>query len=102
VFFGFRGGKGVATAFGVLLGLAWNVALVVLVTWLLMAAAFRISSLSALTAAIIAPLAMWWLRPEQDFFWLALLLSVLLVWRHRSNMKNLFAGKESKIGHRPK
>jgi glycerol-3-phosphate acyltransferase PlsY len=101
LFFGFRGGKGVATGLGVLLGLAWNVALAVLATWLLMAAAFRISSLSALTAALVAPLAMWWLRPEREFFWLALLLSALLLWRHRSNMKNLFAGKEGRIGQRP-
>ncbi len=98
VFFGFRGGKGVATALGVLLGLAWPVALATLATWLAMAALFRYSSLSALTAAALAPLYMALLDGRGPFVMMALALSLLLIWRHRSNMHNLLTGKESKIG----
>ena len=97
IFFRFRGGKGVATAFGVLIALAWPVGLAVLVTWLAMAFLFKISSLSALTAAVLAPFYMWWLRPEQAFLAVTVLISLLLIWRHRSNIKNLITGKEDKI-----
>ncbi len=98
VFFGFRGGKGVATALGVLLGLAWPVALAALGTWLAMAALFRYSSLSALAAAAMAPIYMWQLNGTREFVTMSALLSVLLIWRHRSNIRNLLAGRESKIG----
>lgn len=98
IFFRFQGGKGVATSFGVLLGLAWPVALVVLAVWLLVARVFRISSLSALVAALTAPFAMFWLSPHMEFFWLVVSISLLLLWRHRSNLQNLLAGKEGKIG----
>lgn len=98
IFFRFQGGKGVATSFGVLLGIAWPVALVVLGVWLLMARVFRISSLSALAAALTAPFAMLWLSPHLEFFWLTVAISLLLLWRHRSNLQNLLAGKEGKIG----
>ncbi len=100
VFFKFQGGKGVATSFGVLLGLAWPAALVVLAVWLVMAAVFRISSLSALAASLAAPFAMLWFSPHIEFFWLTVLISLVLLWRHRSNLQNLFAGKEGKIGER--
>ncbi|HEC19515.1 MAG TPA: glycerol-3-phosphate 1-O-acyltransferase [Gammaproteobacteria bacterium] len=97
VLFGFRGGKGVATAFGVLLALAWPVGLAVLATWLVMAKLFNISSLSALIAAALSPLYMWLLAPQPEFIVLAVVITVLLVWRHRSNIKNLLAGTEGKI-----
>ena len=97
VFFNFRGGKGVATAFGVLIALAWPVGIAILATWLIMAKLFNISSLSALTAACLAPLYMWWLRPEQEFMLVTLVISVMLVWRHRSNIKHLLAGTEGTI-----
>lgn len=100
VFFKFQGGKGVATSFGVLLGLAWPAALMVLAVWLSMAIVFRISSLSALVASLAAPFAMLWFSPHIEFFWLAVLISVILLWRHRTNLKNLFEGKEGKIGQR--
>ena len=100
VFFKFQGGKGVATSLGVLLGLSWPAALVVLGVWLVMAAIFRISSLSALTASLAAPFAMLWFSPNIEFFWLTALISVILLWRHRTNLKNLFEGKEGKIGQR--
>lgn len=98
VFFRFQGGKGVATAFGAMIAVAWPVGVAVLITWLLMAFIFKISSLSALTAACLAPLYMWWLRPEIEFILVSLAISILLIWRHRSNIRNLLSGKEEKIG----
>ena len=98
VFFRFQGGKGVATAFGVLLAMAWPVGLAVAATWLAMAFLLKVSSLSALTAAVLAPLYMWWLRPAPEFIAVTVLISALLVWRHRSNISNLISGRENKIG----
>lgn len=97
VFFNFRGGKGVATFFGVLLAMAWPVGLATVSTWLIMARLFNISSLSAITASILTPFYMWWLRPEQEFIVVSIIISVLLIWRHRSNIRNLIKGTEGKI-----
>jgi glycerol-3-phosphate acyltransferase PlsY len=97
LFFGFRGGKGVATAFGAFVALAWPVGLALLATWLLMAKVFKISSLSAIIAAALAPLYMWWLRPETAFIAVSAIISVMLLWRHRTNIHNLIAGTEDKI-----
>jgi len=94
VFFGFKGGKGVATAFGALIALAWPVALCLLGVWLLMAKVFHISSLAALTAAALAPLFMWWLRPQPELIGVSVVISVMLIWRHRSNIRKLLAGTE--------
>ncbi|MEJ5211100.1 MAG: glycerol-3-phosphate 1-O-acyltransferase PlsY [Burkholderiales bacterium] len=97
VFFGFRGGKGVATAFGVLLAVNGWLGLSVAATWLLTFAMFRISSLSALVAALLAPLyAALWVPPV--FVGMVILLSVLLVWRHRSNIRKLLRGEEAGFG----
>jgi glycerol-3-phosphate acyltransferase PlsY len=98
VFFGFQGGKGVATAFGAILGLSWPVALAALATWLLMAFLVRISSLSALTAAVFAPLYGWWFDLPLARNMVMLVMAALLIWRHRSNIQNLLAGVEDKIG----
>lgn len=95
VFFHFKGGKGVATSLGVLLGLCWPVALAVTGTWLLMAFIFKISSLSALTAALLAPLYMWLIEPSEPYMIFVCALSVLLIWRHRSNIRNLIKGEET-------
>jgi len=97
VFFGFRGGKGVATAFGVLIALVWPVGLAVLGTWLLLTKLFKISSLSALIAAVLLPFYMWLLAPQPGFIALAIVLSIMLIWRHRSNIRELIAGTEEKI-----
>lgn len=97
VFFGFHGGKGVATAMGVLLGLSWPVALAAAATWLFMAKVVKISSLSALTAAVLAPLYMWLLEPDPAFFSMSVALAILLVWRHRSNIQRLLSGTEGRI-----
>lgn len=98
VFFGFEGGKGVATAFGVILGLSYPVALAALATWLLMAFAVRISSLSALTAAALTPLYGLLFKLPGGYIVAVLIMVVLLVWRHRSNIRHLLAGTEDKIG----
>ncbi len=97
LFFGFKGGKGVATAFGVLLGLAWPVALAVLATWLIVAKVFKLSSLAALAAAVLTPLYTWQLAPENVYISLSVAISILLLWRHRSNIQRLLSGEEGKV-----
>jgi acyl phosphate:glycerol-3-phosphate acyltransferase len=98
VFFGFRGGKGVATALGVQLGLWWPIGLTVAAVWLFVAKVLRISSLSALVSMALAPLIVWLFWPEPVLLWMQLAVSLLLFWRHRSNIANLISGKEGKIG----
>ncbi len=97
IFFGFHGGKGVATAFGVLLGISWPVAVALALTWLLMAKVFKISSLSALIAAVLAPFYTWVFAPSNIYISLSIAISILLLWRHRSNFQRLLAGSEEKI-----
>ena len=94
VFFGFKGGKGVATAAGIMLALNLWFGLAVVATWLMVFAVSRISSLSALIAAISAPIfASFFL--SRISVGLVLVLAALLIWRHRSNIRNLRQGKES-------
>ncbi len=93
----FRGGKGVATCLGVLLALAWPVALLCAATWLGTARITRISSLSALMAAVSAPVWMG-LLGYSDILVLGILLAALIVWRHSANIARMRAGKEPKIG----
>ncbi|MFA5625951.1 MAG: glycerol-3-phosphate 1-O-acyltransferase PlsY [Thiohalomonadaceae bacterium] len=100
IFFGFKGGKGVATAVGVLLGLSWPVALAALLTWLTMAAIFRISSLAAITAAVLSPFYMAWLDGRLPFIAMSLLMSLFLLWRHRSNIQRILRGEEKKIARK--
>jgi glycerol-3-phosphate acyltransferase PlsY len=97
VFFGFRGGKGVATALGVQLGLYWPIGLSVAALWLAMAKLVRISSLSALVSMALAPLVVWLFWPEPVLVGAQILISLLLFWRHRSNIHNLLAGREDRI-----
>ncbi|MFN7834348.1 MAG: glycerol-3-phosphate 1-O-acyltransferase PlsY [Burkholderiaceae bacterium] len=98
VFFRFRGGKGVATALGVLLALQLWLGLATAAIWLATAIVFRYSSLAALVAAIGAiPLAYLWIGPEARLLVVAL-IAALLIYRHRTNIANLRAGRESKIG----
>ena len=98
VFFAFEGGKGVATAFGVILGLSWPVALAALVTWLAIAFGLRISSLAALTAAALTPIYATLLGVPWVYGVTILVMVLLLVWRHRSNIQQLRAGTEDRIG----
>ncbi len=97
IFFGFQGGKGVATALGVIYGLYWPVGLFTTGIWLGMALVFRYSSLAALTAILSAPFGFMWLLPEQPIIVAMLVLTAILYWRHRSNIANLLSGKEGKI-----
>ena len=97
VFFGFRGGKGVATALGVIYGLDWRVGLLTTAVWLGMALLFRYSSLAALTAILLSPLGFMWLWPEPPVILAMAVMTVMLYWRHRSNISNLLNGKEGKI-----
>ena len=96
IFFGFRGGKGVATGFGVILGAMWPVGLALLATWIIVAAVSRISSLGALTAAIAAPFYAWYLSQHPQYVILTLIISTLLIWRHRTNIQQLLAGAADK------
>jgi hypothetical protein len=99
VFLGFRGGKGVATFLGTLLALFWPAGVAACLTWLLVAAVTRYSSLSALVAAVLSPLWAAFLgRPEAVL--LCVLLAALIFWRHGENIARLRAGTESKIGRK--
>jgi glycerol-3-phosphate acyltransferase PlsY len=97
VFFGFKGGKGVATALGVAFGLYWPAGLSVSGIWLLMAFVFRISSLSALTAMLLSPVCFWLLKPEPAFIGAMIVITLMLFWRHRTNIRDLLSGTEGKI-----
>ena len=96
----FRGGKGVAVYIGVLLGLFWPAALVFCVIWLTTALTTRYSSLAALVASVVTPIFLWWFG---HFALAALfaLLTLLLFFMHRENIKRLQGGTEGKIGHPP-
>lgn len=103
VFFGFKGGKGVATALGVLLGISGWLGLATALTWLIMAVFFRYSSLASLVAAIFAPVyyvlcsgVVWYAETPVTAAIVA--MAALLIWRHRENILRLMAGKESKLG----
>jgi len=98
VFHRFQGGKGVATAAGVLLALSPALGLCTLGTWLLVAVITRYSSLAALLAAVCAPLFAWWLLGANAVIVPIAIMSVLLIWRHRQNIAKLAAGTESRIG----
>lgn len=97
VWLGFRGGKGVATAFGVLVVLCWQAGLVALAAWLLVAAVFRYSSLAAIVAVALAPVFAWiWSDPHRIEVMAA--IAVLVIARHGSNIRRLAHGEEPRIG----
>ncbi len=102
IFLKFKGGKGVATALGVLLALNIWMGLLVLATWLLMALAFRYSSLAALVASVVAPVYAMLLHLPTEWVLSTAIMSLLLIWRHKANIQNLMTGKESKIGNKKK
>jgi len=101
VFFGFKGGKGVATALGTFLGANFWLGLAVVGTWLLMAFITRYSSLSALVATAAAPFYTWYVLGKPPYIIAVFVIAVMLFWRHRSNIRNLLTGKENKIGYKP-
>jgi glycerol-3-phosphate acyltransferase PlsY len=94
VFFGFKGGKGVATSFGVTLGVAWLLGLAVSGTWFLVYKIGKISSLSALVAATLTPLYVWLIVGDLNLVITFVLISAILLWRHKSNIQRLLAGQE--------
>ncbi len=96
---GFRGGKGVATTFGVLLALDWMAGLAALVTWAAVAALVRISSLSAIIAMAACPLYAWWLLGHQAGLVMGV-IAAAVIWAHRENLRRLLAGTEPRIGSR--
>ena len=105
VFFRFQGGKGVATAAGVLMGVHWALGLATLATWIIIAVFFRYSSLAALVAAVFAPLyyifgdGLAW-RMDGEVLFAVCLMSLLLVYRHAENIGRLARGTESKLGQK--
>ncbi len=97
----FKGGKGVATGFGVLIVVAWPVALLACASWVVMAAAFRMSSLAALVACAAAPIFAFWLT-DLPVVYLSLTIAVLIWLRHHANIRRILAGTEPRIGRAEK
>jgi glycerol-3-phosphate acyltransferase PlsY len=102
VYYGFKGGKGVATYYGVLLGFSWVAGIVALLIWLLTAFISKISSLSALVSVLCAPFILWQSSHSPELTIILGLMTALLFWRHRSNVRNIIEGKEHKIGVKKK
>ena len=98
IFHGFSGGKGVATACGILFGINWILGLATLATWIIVAKFMRYSSLAALAAAVFAPIYFVFLFGFHPMSIALLVVCALLIWRHRSNICNLMNGTESRIG----
>ncbi|MGX8940381.1 glycerol-3-phosphate 1-O-acyltransferase PlsY [Symbiopectobacterium sp. Eva_TO] len=98
VFFRFRGGKGVATAFGAIAPVGWDLTGVMTVTWLLTVLLSGYSSLGAIVSALIAPFYVWWFKPQ--FTFPVAMLSCLILMRHHDNIQRLWRGQESKIWKR--
>ena len=98
VFHRFSGGKGVSTAAGIVFALHWPLGLVLTAIWLTMAFGFRISSLAALTTAVLLPLGMFYVKGPGPLAWASIVIAALLFWRHRVNIRELLAGRERSIG----
>lgn len=98
LFHRFKGGKGVATALGVMMAVSLDLGLAAIITWAVVFAITRFSSLSALVAALLAPVFAYYLLPYQDYVLMTFVLSALLIWRHKTNIQKLLAGTESGFG----
>jgi glycerol-3-phosphate acyltransferase PlsY len=94
----FKGGKGVATAAGVLIAIDWRLGLGVLLLWLVVVAATRYSSLAAIVAALFAPVATWYLFGVGPLLYAVIGMAALLIFRHSANIAKLLRGEESKVG----
>ena len=99
IYFGFKGGKGVATGLGVLFGLTPMIALLVLATWILILVLFRYSSLAALTAVVLS-LYYAWGEISIDNYCVYIVLALAILWRHRGNIVRLLQGTETKVGQK--
>lgn len=97
LFFGFKGGKGVATALGVQFGFSWMIGAAVAGIWLFVAFGLKISSLAALIAMALAPLVVWYFTREPSLITIQSIISTILFWRHRTNIRDLLSGKEGKL-----
>jgi glycerol-3-phosphate acyltransferase PlsY len=98
LFFGLKGGKGVATMLGVMFGFHWGVGLATALSWLIVAKIFKISSLSALVATVLAPFyVLLIMGSDKPLIITTAIMTLILFWRHRSNIQNLLSGKEGKI-----
>ena len=100
VYYGFKGGKGVATALGVYIGLQPIVGIVVVITWLVSALVFNISSLSALIATLLAPLYFFWVTDSLPLFIILVVMTGFIYWRHRTNIVEIINGTEDKISEK--
>jgi glycerol-3-phosphate acyltransferase PlsY len=98
VFHRFRGGKGVATAAGIVFALHWPLGLALAVVWLTMAYGFKISSLAALTTAVLMPLGMLYVKGPSLVAWATVPIALLIFWRHKANIRQMMQGKERRIG----
>ena len=98
VFHRFRGGKGIATAAGIVFALHWPLGLLLAVIWLTMAFGFKIRSVAGLTVAVLMPLGMFYVRGADPIALAMLPIAALLFWRHRENIRELVSGSERTIG----
>jgi len=98
VFHHFAGGKGVATAAGIVFALHWPLGLALGALWLVMAFGFKISSLAALTTAALLPIGAFYVFGNSSLAWATVVIALLLFWRHRTNIRQLLAGRETTIG----
>jgi glycerol-3-phosphate acyltransferase PlsY len=98
IFHHFKGGKGVSTAAGITFGLAWQLGIALLVVWLIVAILFRYSSLASMIAAVATPPLGFYFLGNWPEAWVLIPIALLLLWRHRANIRKLLAGTETKIG----
>lgn len=99
IYYGFKGGKGVATYYGVILGMNWLVGLIALGIWLFIAKILKISSLSALVSIFCTPFVLWYFSHSVELTSAVLIMSILVFWRHKTNIKSLLQGSEATIGN---
>ena len=100
VYYGFKGGKGVATFYGVILAFNWLVGIIALAIWLLTASLLKISSLSALVSIFSTPFILWYFSRSPELSTATAVMSLLIFWRHKTNIKSLLHGKEARIGRK--
>jgi acyl phosphate:glycerol-3-phosphate acyltransferase len=96
----FKGGKGVATAAGVMVALDWRLGLGALLVWLTVVVVSRYSSLGSIVSSLFAPAAVYWTRGVGPLFYAMLAMCAILVWRHEANIRKLLRGEESRIGEK--
>lgn len=98
IYYGFKGGKGVATYYGVILGINWQLGLIALSIWLVVAFVLKISSLSALVSILSTPFILWYFSQSIELTSAVAVMSLLVFWRHKDNIKALLQGSEARIG----